>query len=262
MLLAIDIGNTNIKIGVFEKNNLVHSLRLSTMQGRTGDEYGLDIISQLATKGIKKEEITGAIMSSVNPNLNYTLEHACDYFLGIKPIIIGPGVKTGLNIKYDNPKEVGSDRIVNSVAAYNMYGGPCIVVDCGTATTFNVINERGDFLGGCIGYGLKNAAEALSNSAAKLPKIELNMPDSVVCKSTITNMQAGLIQGYIGMIERIVSLIKEETGFSEVKVIATGGIAEIVKKESDVIDILDRRLTLKGLSIIYNMNAKNMEKQA
>lgn len=254
MLLAIDIGNTNIKIGVFKDNELVHSLRLSTVQRRTGDEYGLDIISQLATKGIAKEQITGAIMSSVNPNLNYTLEHACDYFLGIKPIVIGAGIKTGLNIKYDNPKEVGADRIVNSVAAYHMYGGPCIVIDCGTATTFNVISERGDFLGGCISYGLKNAAEALSDTAAKLPKIELTMPDSIIGKSTITNMQAGLLQGYIGMVERIVALIKKETGKPGSKVIATGGIAEIVKKESDVIDVLDRRLTLKGLNIIYNMN--------
>lgn len=254
MLLAIDIGNTNIKIGVFNGDKLVHSFRLSTLQQRTGDEYGLDILTQLNTKGITDKDIDGAIMSSVKPGLNYTFEHACDYYMGVTPLVVGSGIKTGINIKYDNPKEVGADRIVNSVAAYYLYGGPCITIDCGTATTFNVISEKGEFLGGAIGHGLKSATEALSQAAEKLPKIELTLPRKVVGKSTITNMQSGLLQGYIGMAERIVRLTKEETGYFNAKVVATGGLSEIIRKNSDVIDVMDRTLTLRGLNIIYKLN--------
>lgn len=257
MILAIDIGNTNIKVGVFKGNELIHSLRLSATQQRTGDEYGFDISSQLHMKNIPIDQIDGAIISSVNPNINYTFEHVCAYYFGVKALMVGSGIKTGLNIKYDNPKEVGADRIVNSVAAYKIYGGPCIVMDCGTATTFNVINEKGEFIGGAISFGLKGAAEALAISAAKLPRVELTMPDKVVGKTTITNMQSGILHGYIGMAERIVSLIKQETGFTAAKVIATGGLSEIIKKHSGVIDILDRRLTLRGLNIIYELNKQD-----
>ena len=255
MLLAIDIGNTNIKIGVFDGENLVHSFRLSTIHGRTGDEYGLDILAQLASKKISEAQIDGAIMSSVKPGLNYTFERACEYYMGVKPLVVGSGIKIGLNVKYDNPREVGADRIVNSVAAFYTYGGPCITIDCGTATTFNVISEKGEFLGGAIGHGLKSAAESLSESAEKLPKVELYMPRKVVGRTTITNMQSGLLQGYIGMAERIVRLMKEETGYTDAKVVATGGLSEIIKRNSDVIDILDRTLTLRGLNIIYSLNS-------
>ena len=255
MLLAIDIGNTNIKIGVFDSDKLVQSLRLSTLQGRTGDEYGMDIVGRLRSGGISPGDVTGAIMSSVNPGMNYTFEHACDYYLGMKPLVVGSGIKTGINIKYDNPKEVGADRIVNSVAAYYTYGDPCITIDYGTTTTFNVIGEKGEFLGGAIGHGLKSAAEALSMSAAKLPEVELVLPPKVLGKNTITNMQSGLIQGYIGMAERIVRLLREETGFTSAKVIATGGLSELIYSNSDVIDVIDRTLTLRGLNIIYKLNA-------
>ena len=170
---------------------------------------------------------------------------------------MGSGIKTGLNIKYDNPREVGADRIVNSVAAYYTYGGPCITIDCGTATTFNVISEKGEFLGGAIGHGLKSAAEALATSAELLPNIEFTMPRKVVCKTTISNMQSGLMQGYIGMVERIVRLMKEETGYGDAKVIATGGLSDIIKKNSNIIDIFDRTLTLRGLNIIYKLNNPN-----
>ena len=254
MLLAIDIGNTNIKIGVFDGDKLIHSFRLSTLQQRTGDEYGLDILSQFRARSIAPESVNGTIMSSVKPGLNYTFEHVCDDYIGVKPLVVGSGIKTGINIKYDNPKEVGADRIVNSVAAYYLYGGPCITIDCGTATTFNVISEKGEFLGGAIGHGLKSAADALSRSAEKLPKIELTLPSKVVGRTTITNMQSGLLQGYIGMAERIVRLIREETGYSDAKVVATGGLSEIIRKNSDVIDITDRTLTLRGLNIIYKLN--------
>ena len=256
MLLAIDIGNTNIKIGVFEGDKLVHSFRLSTVRIRTGDEYGLDILAQLNAKSISIKDIDGAIMSSVKPGLNYSFEHACDYYVGVKPLIVGSGIKTGLNVKYDNPRELGTDRIVNSVASYYTYGGPCITVDCGTATTFNVISEKGEFLGGAIAHGLKSSAEALADTAEKLPKIELVLPKKTIARTTITNMQVGLIQGYIGMAERIIRLMKEESGYANAKVIATGGLSEIIKNNSDVIDILDRTLTLRGLNVIYKLNTK------
>lgn len=261
MILAIDIGNTNIKVGVFDGDDLIHSLRLSASKMRTGDEYGFDILSQLNISGITIEKIDGAIISSVNPNLNYTFDHVCEYYFKVKPLMVGSGVKTGLNIKYDNPKEVGADRIVNSVAAYHLYNAPCIIMDCGTATTFNVINEKCEFVGGVIGIGLKTAVEALSVSAAKLPRIELVMPSKVVGKNTITNMQSGVLNGYIGMVEHIIEKIKDETGYANVQVIATGGLAEIIKKNSKVIDVLDRTLTLHGLNIIYKINIEKESKQ-
>ncbi len=254
MILAIDIGNTNIKLGVFDEGKLVHSLRLSSSNRKTADEYYYTIKNMLS--GIVDfSAITGAIMSSVNPHLNYTVEHMITHYFGVNPIIVGGGIKTGLNIKYDNPKEVGADRIVNSVAAYSTYGGPCIVVDCGTATTFNVISEKGEFLGGAISFGLKSAAEALGSSAAKLPIVELVTPDKVINKSTITNMQSGIVYGYVGLVEYMVRAIKQELGAPSVKVVATGGLSEIVSAKSDVFDYVDRTLTLRGLAYLYKLNA-------
>lgn len=214
MLLVIDIGNTNIKMAVFQNDEIVMSLRLATVVGKTSDEYGLNVKDLLQSGGIDLSDITAVIMSSVNPNLNYTFEHMVQYYFKVKPMLVGAGIKTGLSVKYNDPKEVGSDRIVNSVAAYHTYGGPVIVIDCGTATTFNVIGEKGEFLGGLISFGLKTSADALSGCTAKLPKIELTAPPTVVCKSTITNMQSGIINGFIGMVEHIVRKIKEETGFA------------------------------------------------
>ncbi len=254
MLLVIDIGNTNIKMGVFRGDELVMSLRLATSVGKTSDEYGLNVKDLLEASGIKLTDITAVIMSSVNPNLNYTFEHMVRYYFKVKPMLVGSGIKTGLNIKYNDPKEVGSDRIVNSVAAYYTYGGPVIVIDCGTATTFNVISEKGEFLGGLISFGLKTSADALSGCTAKLPKIELVAPEKIVCKSTITNMQSGIINGFIGMVEHIIKKIKEETGYSNAKVVATGGLSELIGRDGDTVDIFDRTLTLRGLNIIYKLN--------
>ena len=252
MNLVFDIGNTNIKVGLFHEDKLVDSMRLASSSSKTGDEYWLLLCDMFALKQIGVKDIKGVVISSVQPNLNYTIEHMVAYYIGVKPLIVGGGIKCGLNIKYDNPKEVGADRIVGSVAAYYTYGGPCIVLDCGTATTFNVISEKGEFLGGPISFGLKHAADALSHSAAKLPKIELNFPPSVVGKNTISNMQSGILYGYVGLIEYIIHKIKAETG--DAKVIATGGISEIVGKNSKAIDVLDRTLTLRGLNIIYKLN--------
>lgn len=255
MLLVIDIGNTNVKMAVFREDDIVMSLRLATVVGKTSDEYGLNVKDLLASGGIGLADITDVIMSSVNPNLNYTFEHMVRYYFKVKPMIVGSGVKTGLNIKYDDPKAVGSDRIVNSVAAYYTYGGPVIVVDCGTATTFNVISAKGEFLGGLISFGLKTAADSLSDCTAKLPKVELVPPPTVVCKTTITNIQSGLINGFVGMVSHIIGKIRAETGYTDAKVVATGGLSELIGKDGNVIDVFDRTLTLRGLNVIYKLNA-------
>ncbi len=252
MIIALDVGNTNTKIGIFDGDKLAVSLRMSSSMSKTGDEYGFYLIGMLKNKDITPDDIDGGIISSVNPNLNYTFEHMLDYYFGIKPYIVGSGIRTGINVKYDNPKEVGADRIVGCVAAYNIYGGPCIVIDCGTATTFNVVTANGEFSGGAIGVGLKSSADALYTGTAKLPKVELTVPKSVIGKNTITNMQSGLVFGYVSMVEGIVARIKREFG-SDLKVIATGGLSEIVASCSKVIDVVDRTLTLKGLNIVYRL---------
>ncbi|MBR2967960.1 MAG: type III pantothenate kinase [Clostridia bacterium] len=256
MIIVLDVGNTNTKIGIFEGNELVESLRLSSSMSKTGDEYGFYLMGMLNRKNIKPADIKGGIISSVNPNLNYTFEHMLDFYLGVKPYIVGSGIKTGINVKYDNPKEVGADRIVGSVAAYNIYGGPCIAIDCGTATTFNVISGSGEYLGGAIAAGLKSSADALYTGTAKLPKVELTVPKSVIGKTTIANMQSGLVFGYVSMIEGMVARIKKEMG-KPLKVIATGGLSEIVASCSNVIDVVDRTLTLKGLNIVYHLQSSN-----
>ncbi len=252
MIIVFDVGNTNTKIGIFDGDELVESLRMSSSLTKTGDEYGFYLVNMLKNKGIEPSNITGGIISSVIPNLNYTFEHMLDYYFGISPYIVGAGVKTGINIKYDNPKEVGADRIVGCVAAYNIYGGPCIVIDCGTATTFNVVSGSGEFLGGAIGVGLKSSADALYNGTAKLPKVELVVPKSVIGKNTIANMQSGLVFGYVSMVEGLVARIKREY-LGDIKVIATGGLSEIVASCSKVIDVVDRSLTIKGLNIVYKL---------
>lgn len=256
MVIVFDIGNTNIKMGVFRGDELTDTLRMAS-SNKTGDEYWLLIKDMLCVKNISPRDVEGAIISSVNPNLNYTFEHMVESYFGIRPMTVGAGLKTGLYLKYDNPKELGADRVAGCVAAYKLYGAPCIVIDCGTATTFNVVSEDGAFLGGAISFGLKAASESLAASAARLPKVELSVPKTAVGKTTITNMQSGIIFGYSGMIESMVERIKAETGLKNAKVIATGGIADIVNRCVSVIDVVDRTLTLRGLNILYNMNKQN-----
>lgn len=255
MLLVIDVGNTNIKLGVYKEDKLVTSWRMSVKVTRTSDEFGITMLNLFASEGMTFSDIDGIIMSSVSPSLNYTIEHACEYYMKITPIVIGVGIKTGLNIKYSNPQELGADRIVNSVAAYKLYGGPCVIVDFGTATTFNVISDRGEFLGGCIAPGIKSSLDSLVNNAAKLPRVELSKPDNVINKNTIANIQAGTIYGFTGLVDYIVKKIKKETGYGDMKVIATGGLSQLVVNEKeDIIDVVDRYLTLKGLKFIFDMN--------
>jgi type III pantothenate kinase len=253
MILAADIGNTNIKFGIFEGDKLLKSVRLSVALSKTSDEYGFNLTNMLFSGNLNAKSFDGAIVASVNPNLNYTIEHMINYYFGIKPLIVGSGIKTGINIKYDNPREVGADRIVSSVGAYYQYGGPVIVIDFGTATTFNAVSEKGEFLGGAISIGLKSSSDNLSFSAAKLPDVELVRPKTAICKTTITNMQSGIINGFVGITEHMIDLFKNEMQGNP-KVVATGGLSEIVSSQTQAIDIVDRTLTLKGLNRIYKLN--------
>jgi len=233
---------------------LVQYWRVSTNRNMSSDEYGILLMNLFAHNHVSPSEVEGIMMSSVVPQINFTIEHMRRSYFGMAPLIIGPGVKTGINIKYENPRELGSDRIANAVAAYELYGGPCITIDFGTATSFGVISEKGEFLGGAICPGLKLAAEALTERAAKLPRFELTKPESVIGKNTVTNMQAGIVYGYIGQINYLVDRMKKELGAPNAKVVATGGLAVLVAGESNVIDVMDGLLTLKGLCLIHQKN--------
>ena len=255
MILTLDIGNTNIKTALFEGMEMVQYWRVSTDRNMSSDEYGILLMNLFAHNHISPEQVDGIMISSVVPQINFTIEHMCKTYFGMEPRIIGPGVKTGINIKYENPRELGSDRIANAVAAYELYGGPCITIDFGTATSFGVISEKGEFLGGAICPGLKLAAEALTERAAKLPRFELTKPENVIGRNTVTNMQAGIVYGYIGQVNYLVERMKRELGAPHAKVIATGGLAVLVAEESNVIDVMDGLLTLKGLCLIHAKNA-------
>lgn len=261
MILCMDVGNTNIKLGLFEGELLKDSWRISTLSNQTGDEYGVTIINLLSVNGYEKSEIAGIIFSSVNPSLNFTLVQMCKYYFGIVPMQVGTGIKSGLNLKYKDPKEVGADRIVNSVAAFSIYRKTAIVIDFGTASTFNVVTAKGEFLGGAIAPGIKVTAGALTEAGAKLPKVELKKPATVIAKSTTQNMQSGIINGFIGLCEYIVKKMKEELaeiGETDVIVVATGGMCELISdNEEKIIDVKDRTLTLKGLKILYDMNVED-----
>lgn len=257
MILVVDVGNTNIVIGLYRNNKLVVDWRLSTDLKRTADEFGIQVIQLFVSQGISHDEVEGVIISSVVPSIMYSLEHMIIKYFNIKPIVVGPGVKTGINIKYDNPKEVGADRIVNAVAAHENYKRSLIIIDFGTATTYCAVRENGDYLGGAICPGIKISADALYEKAAKLPRVELIKPGSVICKNTISSMQAGIIYGYIGQVDYIVSKMKKEMkniGEKSPIVIATGGLAKLIAEESKTIDKVDATLTLDGLRIIYEKN--------
>lgn len=254
MLLVIDIGNTNIVMGVYKDSKLVTFCRAETNKDKTADEIGMFIIQFLQYEQIQIKEIEDVIVSTVVPPIMYSFQRAIRKYLKLEPIIVGPGIKTGINIKYDNPKEVGADRIVNAVAAYEIYGGPVIIVDFGTAITFCAISKNADYIGGVICPGIKISVEALFQRAAKLPRIEISKPKNVIGKNTIASMQAGIIFGYAGMVDNIVNKIKKEMNELNAKVIATGGLARIIAEESKTIQKIDPFLTLEGLRIIYNKN--------
>ncbi len=254
MLLVLDIGNTNIKTGIFENGKLMHSWRLTTDLRRTSDEYGVQMESFFTHLKLSTDLIKGIIMSSVIPSVNYTIEHMCRlYFHGLVPLVVNTDIDCGIKNLYENPGKLGADRICNSVAAYNIYGGPCIIIDFGTATTFNVVSGKGEFLGGLIFPGMKVSEEALTNNAALLPKIEFVKPERVIARTTTDAIQSGMINGYVGMIEHVVKLINEERNEHHT-VIATGGMSNMLANESTVVDIIAPTLTLQGLSIIAELN--------
>lgn len=254
MILTLDIGNTNIKTALFEGEEMAHYWRISTSLSKTSDEYGILLMNMFAHESVKPEEVEGIVISSVVPTINFTIEHMCQNYFHMQPMMVAPGIKTGINIKYENPRELGSDRIANAVAAYAQYGGPCIFIDFGTATTFGVVDENGSFLGGSIFPGIKVASEALVSGTAKLPRFAIEKPESVIGRTTLTNLQSGMYYGYVGLVKHIVQKMKQELGRQDAIVVATGGMALLISEESKVIDKLDGLLTLKGLRMIYERN--------
>ena len=253
MLLVLDIGNSNIVMGAYDGAKLLRHWRISTDRQKTGDEYGILINELFHYQGLSLSDIQAVIISSVVPPLVVPLRKMCERYFHIRPLIVGPGIRTGIRLNYENPRSIGADRIVNVIGAHEQYGGPLIVIDIGTATTFDIVAENGDFLGGVIAPGLGSSAEALFQRAAQLPRIELVPPKPVVCHSTIQGMQAGIIYGYVGQIDAIVRRIKAELAM-EMKVVATGGFARMVAKESQTIDKVDHFLTLTGLRVLYERN--------
>ncbi len=258
MIICIDIGNTNIKYAVFERDTLRFSFRVATDLKKTSDEYGAQLLTMFSLNGIGREDIKGGIFSSVVPSLDYTMEHMLKRYLGIVPKQIAPGLRTGLKMRADNAKEVGADRVVNNVAALKKYGcgKPMIVIDFGTATTFNVLSAEGEFIGGVIAPGIKGSLDSLVSGTAKLPRVEIEAPKSVIATNTVTNMQAGIVFGFAGLVEYIVRKIKKELGTSDVLTIATGGFSEVMAHETKCIDVIDKMLTLNGLKFLYEYNSE------
>ncbi len=256
LLLVIDVGNTNIVFGVYKDKELLYDWRIATERDRTSDEYGLLFEQIFRYHGLDPKEVNDVIISSVVPPLMHTLPAMSIKYFNMDPIVVGPGVKTGMNIKYDNPREVGADRIVNAVAAYEKYGGPLIIVDFGTAITFCAVSKEGDYLGGAITPGIKISAEALFMRTAKLPKVEIAKPEKVIAKNTINSIQSGLVFGYIGMVDYIIEKMIKEMGEKEntVNIIATGGFSNLIASESKYIKKIDKMLTLEGLRIVFERN--------
>lgn len=253
MLMTIDIGNTNITLGVYQSDVLGPSWRVSTNHHRMPDEYGLQIEGLLRHKNLSPEDISGICLASVVPPLTGAFTQACRDYLDQDPLVVDAGVKTGVKILYETPRSVGADRIVDAVAVQQLYGGPACVVDFGTGTTFDAISKEGNYLGGAIAPGIGIAAEALFQRAAKLPRVDLSTPPSVIGRNTPESMQSGLIFGYVGLVEGMVARFRNELG-PDMKVIATGGLIDIIARETDVIDIMAPWLTLDGLRIIWDMN--------
>lgn len=259
MLLTIDAGNTNITCGVFDGDELAATFRLTTKMPRTSDEYGMILGNLLEQNEIQTADISDAIICSVVPNIMHSLEGALIKYLHITPIIVEAGIKTGIRIVTPNPQQIGADRIVDAVGAYEIYGGPVLVIDFGTATTYDFVDENGAFLGGITAPGIRISARALWEDAAKLPEIEIKKPASVLGKDTITSMQSGLVYGQIGQTEYIIRRVKEEVGLQNVKTVVTGGLGRIIANETDAIDVYDPNLTLKGIQLVYKKQNRKIK---
>lgn len=252
MLFAIDVGNTNITIGLYDGQRLEKTFRMTTGVSRTSDEFGVFLCDLLKMRNLSDDVIDEVIIASVVPNIMHSLTNGIKKYFGINPLIVEPGIKTGINIAIPNPKQLGADRIVDAVAAYYIYGGPVLVIDFGTATTYDLVNGEGSFVAGVTSPGIRLSANALWSGTAKLPEIEIKVPDTILCKDTISSMQAGVCLGYIGQTEYIVRRMKKESGFHDMKVVATGGLGKMIYENTDCIDVYDPDLTLHGLRIIMD----------
>ncbi|MBR2499671.1 MAG: type III pantothenate kinase [Clostridia bacterium] len=260
MLLVIDVGNTNTVLGLYDGETLVQSFRMSTDKNRSSDEIGMFIMQVLMAKQLDFKQIESVIIASVVPPVMHSLENAIKKYLNITPYVVTSKTPLGMKILIDNPKELGTDRLVNAFAAQYIYGGPVIIIDLGTATTFCAVNENGDYLGGAIYPGLKISVDALVEKTAKLPRVEITEPESAIGKNTISAMQSGLYYGYAGMIDYLVEKFKQELSAPNAKVVATGGLAKLIASESKAIEIINRDLTLEGLKLIHeklNMKKKD-----
>jgi type III pantothenate kinase len=254
MILTIDVGNTNIKCGVYSGEQLLTSFRLTTKQPRTSDEYGMILSDLLAINKIDKTAITGTIIASVVPSIMHALTGAIARYIGTTPLIVGPGIKTGIKIVTENPREIGADRIANAVAGYELYGGPILVLDFGTATTYDLVTGDGCYTAGITAPGIRLSAQAMWEGTARLPEVEIKKPTSILAQETISSIQAGLVYGQIGQTEYIVKQVIKETGYEDMKVVATGGLGRIVTEETEIIQIFNSNLTLEGLRLIYQKN--------
>ncbi len=256
MILVIDVGNTNMTIGVYQQEELKATFRMMTKTPRTSDEYGVMIQQLLSSREIEITEIEGSIIASVVPDVMHSLVGGVTRYTGTKPLIVGPGIKTGIMVTTENPRAIGADRIVDAVAAYEKYGGPVLVLDFGTATTYDLVTEDGKFTAGVTAPGIRISSEALWKQTAKLPNIEIKKPKTILAQETISSMQAGLVFGQIGQTEYIIKKVKEESGIQNLKVVATGGLGRMISDETDAIDVYDSALTLDGLRLIYEKNQK------
>lgn len=256
MILVIDVGNTNMTFGVYEGQKLMATFRLTTKTPRTSDEYGIVITQLLRNQGIEAMGLEGSIVASVVPDVMHSLNSALARYTDTKPVNVGPGIKTGIRIITEDPRAIGADRIVDAVSAYEKYGGPVLVLDFGTATTYDLVNAAGEFAAGITAPGIRICSEALWTQAAKLPNIEIRKPKSILAQETITSMQAGLVYGQIGQTEYIIKKVKEESGIENLKVVATGGLGRLIADETSAIDIYDSSLTLDGLRILYQKNTE------
>lgn len=256
MILVVDIGNTNITCGVYQDMTLFCTFRLMTKLPRTSDEYGILFREMLTQNNVPHDALEGVIIASVVPNVMHSFQGAITKYLNLKPIIVGPGIKTGIRLATENPREIGPDRIVDAVAAYELYGGPILVLDFGTATTYDLVEADGSFSVGITAPGIRISAKALWEDTAKLPEIEIKKPKSILAKETISSMQAGLMYGQIGQTEYIIKQVIKETGYENLKVVATGGLGRIIADETDLIQEYNGALTLEGLRILYEKNHK------